>query len=330
MYTLDDLDAALAAASRARVVVAGDPCLDENVYGRVETVAKEAPIVALEAGERVYAPGQAANVAANVAALGGRAALVGVVGADETRDRLLRELAALDVDVAGLVVEAGRATTHKVKLVAREPQRHRQHLLHVYWQGRRAPGAAAAKALRAATSRALAAADVLVFSDYDNGTLSPAFIRFLFQEARRRRVFTVANARGDLRKFRGVALAVANREELRSLAGARAGGRDLTAALAAAAKVLGAKFVAVTAGDEGMYVWPVRARARHLPSAARGVVDVTGAGDTVTAALAVALGGGLPWEKAAAFANVAAAVACAREGTAAPTGREITIWLRER
>jgi rfaE bifunctional protein kinase chain/domain len=309
----------------SRVVVVGDPCLDENVYGRVEAVAKEAPVVALEVERRVYAPGQAANVAANAAALGAHVSFAGVIGPDEHGARLVALLEELGVDLGGLVREEGRPTTHKVKFVGREPQRHDQHLFHAYDQVARSPSAASEKKMRDYVARALDGADALVLSDYGNGVLTGRFARWLLTESRKRGVVSVVNARGELGKFRGAGAAVANMEELERAAGRKlAAAADLTPAMAAAAAKLRIERLVITAGREGMAVWPVRGRTARLEAEARGVADVTGAGDTVTAALAVALGAGLGLYAAARVANRAAAAVVAREGTAVARARDIS------
>lgn len=313
---------------RTRVVVAGDPCLDANVYGRAGSVAKEAPVVALEADEKVFAPGQATNVAANAATLGARVFFIGVAGDDERRARLAGLLNELGVDAGGLVAEAGRTTTYKIKYVTREAQRHDQHLFHAYWQEGRPAARGTVRRMRALAAEALKNARALVLSDYGNGTLTAGFAKWLVEESARRRVVSVANARGDLKKFRGVTAAVANMEELAALAGPRAlAGGDLAAAMAAAARRLNVRYLVITAGEEGMYVWPVRGRARHFPPAACEVVDVTGAGDTVTAALAVALGAGFGLSAAGTLANLAAAAVVGREGTSVARAAELRHFL---
>ena len=319
------LERILRRIKNTHVVVVGDACLDANVYGSAEAVAKEAPVVALEASEPVFAPGQATNVAVNAAALGARVSFLGVVGPDEHGAHLLELLQAFNVDAAGLVAEAGRRTTYKVKFVAREPQRHRQHLFHAYWQERRPPSRAVQKELRRSAARALADADALVLSDYGDGTLSARFSRWLIDESGRRGVVSVANARGDLTKFRGTTAAVANVEELIGLAG-RGAADDFAAAMASAATKLRARYFVVTAGSEGMFVWPVRARVRRLMPAARDVVDVTGAGDTVTAALAAGLAAGAGLAAAAALANLAAAAVVAREGTSVAAPEDLRLF----
>ena len=295
----------------------GDPCLDENVYGRVETVAKEAPVLALEVDKRAYAPGQAANVAANAAALGASVSFAGVIGPDEHGAQLVALLEGLGADVGGLAREAGRPTTHKVKFVGRESQRHDQHLFHAYRQVETPPSPASAKKLKIYVSRALEAANALVLSDYGNGVLGSRFARWCVAESGKRRVVSVVNARGDLAKFRGAGAAVANMEELERAAGRKVvAGGDLAAAMEAAASKLQIGRLVITAGSEGMAVWPVRGGVARLEPEAREVVDVTGAGDTVTAALAVALGAGADLITAARVANRAAAAVVSREGTA--------------
>lgn len=311
-----------------RVVVAGDPCLDANVYGRAESVAREAPVVALQAEENIFAPGQATNVAANAATLGARVYFVGVAGDDERRVRLAGLLDDLGVDAGGLVAEVGRTTTYKIKYVAREAQRHDQHLFHAYWQEGRPAARRTVRRMRTLAGEALNNARAAVLSDYGNGTLTAGFAKWLVEESARRRLVSVANARGDLKKFRGATAAVANLEELAVHAGPRTpAGRGLDGAMGAAARRLNVRYLVITAGEEGMYVWPVRGRVRHFRPAARGVVDVTGAGDTVTAALAVALGAGMGLSAAAAFANLAAAAVVGREGTSVARAAELRRFL---
>ncbi len=302
--------------------------MDENVYGRAESVAREAPVVALEADEHVFAPGQATNVAANAAALGAPVFLIGVTGDDERRGRLAGLVEEFGVDAGGLVAEAGRTTTYKIKYVAREAQRHDQHLFHAYWQEGRPAVRRTVWLMRASAAKSLKNASALVLSDYGNGTLTAGFAKWLVEESARRRVVSVANARGDLKRFRGVTAVVANVEELAELAGPRAlAGGDFSTAMGGAARRLDARFLVITAGAEGMYVWPVRGRVQHFPSAAREVVDVTGAGDTVTAALAVALGAGRGISAAATFANLAAASVVCREGTSVALAAELRNFL---
>jgi rfaE bifunctional protein kinase chain/domain len=311
-----------------RVLVVGDACLDANVYGRAEAVAKEAPVIALEAAEEVFAPGQATNVAANAAALGADVYFIGVAGDDERRVRLAELLKGFGVDAGGLVAEAGRLTTFKIKYAARETQRHKQHLFHVYRQEKRPAARRTVRRMQALAAEALTNARALVLSDYGNGTLGAGFAKWLIDESARRRLASVANARGDLKKFRGATAVVANMGELAALAGARPLVKgDVAAAMDAAAAKLKVRYLVITAGDEGMYAWPVRGRTRHLAPAAREVVDVTGAGDTVTAALAAALGAGLGLPGAAEFANLAAAAVVGREGTSVARAADLRRFL---
>jgi rfaE bifunctional protein kinase chain/domain len=324
----EELGDILGRARATRVVVVGDPCLDENVYGAVESVAREAPVVAFEASDSVFAPGQATNVAANAAALGAAVYFLGVAGDDERRRRLAELLAGFGVDAGGLIAEAGRPTTHKVKFVTRDAQRHGQHVFHVYHQDRKSPAPGTLRRMRALAADALREVSAVILSDYGNGTVTPEFAKWLIEESARRQVPSVANARGDLKKFRGADAAVANMGELAALTGAEAvAPGDIGVAMKAAAATLKVRYLVITAGSEGMYVWPGRGRTRHLVSAATQVMDVTGAGDTVTAALAVALGVGLSLSKAAAFANLAAAAAVSCEGTSAARAEELKRFL---
>lgn len=314
-----------------RLVIIGDPCLDENVTGRAGEVAREAPVLALEAACRVYAPGQATNVASNAAALGADVFFAGVFGTDENGALLKKLLVDRGINLSPSVDDPSRPTTHKVKYVAAEPQRHEQHLFHVYWESKEEPGPSLQRKLRDAVARVAAAADVAVLSDYGNGTLGRGFTRWVINLCARRGIPVVANGRGDLRKFRNADVVVGNVSELELLLGSRVRrGKEMAASLRPAAKILGVDSLVITAGANGMFVWARRLGARHIPSAAVSVVDVTGAGDTVTASLAVALAGGADIFQAADFANLCAATAIASPGTAAPTPAEVAAFLTKK
>jgi len=313
-----------AKVSRVRAVVVGDPCLDENVAGRTAGLAREAPVLALDADAASFAPGQATNVAVNAAALGARVAFFGLAGDDEHRARLAALLRGRGVDAGGLWPEDGRRTTYKVKFVSRESQRHAQHLFHCYYEDRHPAAAAVRRRLREAVGAALADADVLILSDYGNGTLDRSLVTALIAGARRRRLISVANTRGELSAFRGVGGAVVNAAEWAALTGRPWPAGDAAAIarlLAAGARALACRAVVVTAGAEGMYYWPAgekNRRAGFLRPVAPYVADVTGAGDTATAAFGVALGAGMRPSAAAAFANLAAAAVVIQPGTAFP------------
>lgn len=310
------------AIAGARVVVLGDLCLDENIIGRGGAVAKEAPVIALTGERRVFAPGQASNVAANCAALGAATHIIGTVGADEAGERLIAILTGLGVNTDGVVEDSGRPTTHKIKIVGREPQRLDQHLLHVYWHSQKPeiPGEVYRK--YAETVEGCGAA---ILSDYGYGIVSEEnHIKKAAEIARGAGVRTVLNTRGELPRGAGLDAVVANAEEIAEVVPSAANGPEaLIDAIPDAAEAVGCASLVVTAGSEGMCVWPFGGAVAQLPALAGAVVDITGAGDTVTAAVGCALAAGLGLETAAGLANAAAAVVVGKEGTSTAGVEEI-------
>jgi D-beta-D-heptose 7-phosphate kinase/D-beta-D-heptose 1-phosphate adenosyltransferase len=316
----DDLAGKLDALAGARVAVVGDVMLDRFVTGAVERVSPEAPIPVLRVGDSTAMLGGAGNVLRNLAALGARPRLVAAVGDDGSAEELraLAENAA--PGAARLIALPGRPTSVKVRYLAGG-----QQLLRTDWEDTAAVPASAAGELLDGARAALADAQALVLSDYGKGVLTPDTIARLIDLARARGVPVIVDPKAaDYAVYAGADLVTPNRAEL-----ARASGRSLPdadgpeadAALADAARALarraGVSGVLATRGAHGMtLVEHAEAPARHLPAAAREVYDVSGAGDTVVAALAAGRAGGLGLADAARIANVAAGIVVGKVGTA--------------
>lgn len=309
----------------ARVVVVGDVMLDHYVHGTATRLSPEAPIPVIAIERERFLPGGAANVARNIAALGGQAVLVGLVGEDDAARRLCELIGAQPAIDARLVVDPGRATTQKTRYVA-----DRQQMLRA---DRETPvpaaGALAAGLLEAATA-ALERADVVVLSDYAKGVLSDAVLPAVVAEARRRGRAIIADPKSrDLGRYRGVSLLTPNRREIAAATGLSCD--DDTGAAAAARRVVescGVDAVLVTRGEQGMTLVDGGAAPVHLPAEAREVFDVTGAGDTVAATLALALSAGAPLVEAARLANIAAGLVVGKIGTATASMAEVAAALQ--
>ncbi|KMO42905.1 hypothetical protein VQ03_09855 [Methylobacterium tarhaniae] len=295
-----------------RVVVLGDAMLDHLVGGEVARLSPEAPVPVLALRRTVSALGGAANVARNAASLGGRAVLVSVVG-DDAAGRLLAERAAREIGPdCALVVDRGRRTTEKTRFVAGA-----QHLLRVDAEDVHPMPETVAAALLGRLGTALARADALVLSDYAKGVLSPAVIREACALARRRGAMVVADPKpATLALYAGVDLITPNAAEAAAVTGLAVGSdAEVEAAARALGRLTGGAAVVLTRGAAGMTVLDRSGRATHLPTEAREVYDVSGAGDTVVAVLALA--GGDDLVAAARLANRAAGLAVARVGTTA-------------
>lgn len=315
---LPDFLARPGADAGPRVLVLGDLMLDRYWHGATQRISPEAPVPVVHVGGIEERPGGAGNVALNAVALGAPVTLVGPVGDDEAGDRL-----------QGLLEEAGVAccfhreahapTITKLRILSR----HQQLIRLDFEDG--FPGMPA-DALDAAFEAALEAADVVVLSDYAKGALPHP--RALIRRARAAGKPVLVDPKGrDYARYEGATLITPNLTEFRAVVGEPEDEDDLGARAAALAARLGVDAVLVTRGEHGMTLAEATGRAAHLKARAREVFDVTGAGDTVIATLAVALGAGAGRADAAAWANAAAGVVVGKLGTATVTPAELRAAL---
>ena len=313
-----DLAAGIAALRDARpsVFVAGDVMLDEYVHGEVSRVSPEAPVPVVRVAGTEYRLGGAANAAHNVAALGGRVALAGIIGEDEAGQRIVTMCRGVGIEVTALRSMPSLPTIRKVRVVSQH-----QQLLRMDWEGQ-IPREEDAQAAVAALSFA-EAPDAIVLSDYGKGFLCPAVVTGLIQEGRRRGIPVLIDPKGaDWSSYRGATAVTPNIKELEAVVGRHVAATDLVSAARSTLLRNGVSALVLTLGERGLLVvtedWDLAIRA-----VARDVYDVTGAGDTVIAALAVGLATGLPIQTAAALANVAGGIVVGKSGTAVVSLDEI-------
>ena len=306
-----------------RILVIGDVMLDQFLVGNVERISPEAPVPVVKFIRDEFRLGGAANVAHNVSALGGRVTLVGLVGDDDTAQALGRALAAAGLDAGRLVPDPNRPTTRKVRMVTAR----NQQVGRVDYEGDAAASGAIEQRLIAAIRAAGAEVDAIVLSDYRKGVVTPAVIAAAVDVARSTRAPLLIDPKvPDAERYRGASLITPNHHEaevmtqtqIRNVDDVRAAARRLHEQTKAS--------VLITWGEHGMWVLdatgaqPIEA---SLPAAAREVADVTGAGDTVIAVLALGLSAGASLSDAARLANLAAGIVVARFRPAAPTTDEL-------
>ena len=306
-----------------RVAVVGDFMIDRYVWGDAERISPEAPVPVVHAHREEDRLGGAGNVAANLAALGAVPLCFGALGRDASGDVLVEALEAAGGDASGLVRCGDRPTIQKIRVMARN-----QQMLRVD----REDSQALSEADEAALLGALCAADwkVVVMSDYGKGVLSPALTAAVIAEAERRGAASLVDPKHrDFARYAGATLVTPNRNEAEVACGTALGSLQALAAhgeaLRAGADLHG---LLITLGPEGMFLLREEQEPLHLPTMARQVYDVTGAGDTVIAMLAAALGAALPLETAVRLANAAAGLAVAKVGTAAVGLDELVHALR--
>ncbi len=312
--------------SAARVLVLGDVMLDEYVWGTVSRISPEAPVpVVAVRGESVKVGG-AANVAANIGALGGQARIVGVVGNDAPAERLVHELERAGVKADGLVVDPSRYTTIKSRVVAGS-----QHIVRFD----RESDAPLARAIRqqvlSRVQAGLAETDVLLISDYAKGVVSPPVVRSVLAGASSRGCPVAVDPKVQhMHLFRGVTVVAPNHHEAAAAVGILVRQEaDLLRVGRRLLQRLRAQAILITRGEQGMSLFEATRPVRHIPTFAREVYDVTGAGDTVMAALALALAAGAPMAASAVLANYAAGVVVGKRGTATVSREELLRALED-
>jgi D-beta-D-heptose 7-phosphate kinase / D-beta-D-heptose 1-phosphate adenosyltransferase len=306
-----------------RVLVLGDVMLDTFRYGQCTRISPEAPIPVVRVEREDVMLGGAGNVARGIAALGGEAVLIGLVGDDAAGATFHARLAEEGGIFADLVTD-GRPTTQKIRYVAGQQQLLRADVEHA----RPADPAP----LLAAFARQLPAADAVVLSDYAKGVLTPALLRQAIAMARDAGKPVIADPKSaDVSRYDGVTLLTPNAGEAAAATGI-ACDEDETAARGATRlleSMPGSPAVLVTRGPRGMTLASRDGAARHLPALAREVFDVSGAGDTVVATLAIALAAGEEVGHAAELANIAAGRAVEKPGTAVVTPEELADELHD-
>jgi rfaE bifunctional protein kinase chain/domain len=302
------------------VLIAGDLMLDHFVFGRVNRISPEAPVPVVEFDREEFRVGGAGNVAHNVRALGGMVEVVGVIGRDHHGTHLKGALRADGIGVGGVVIEDGRPTTRKMRLVT---SRNQQVARVDYESDREAKGEVEA-ALIAALERGSAAAKAVVISDYLKGSVTRGLVARAVGIARDLRVPLLIDPKiPHLEYYAGATLLTPNNSEAEAASHMRI---RTNAEAQTAARVIrermGCKSVLITRGESGMWLLDETGEG-HLPATAREVADVTGAGDTVIATLALALATGADLVEAATLANAAAGISVTKFGPSAVTADEL-------
>lgn len=315
-----------------RVVVLGDLIADEFVYGRVARVSREAPVLILDYDSTDIRPGGAGNAAANVAALGGVADLVALVGRDEAGRRVQAAFPAR-CERRGLVRPAGYRTPVKTRILAGGIHSAKQQVVRIdRGTGARVQEAWRAAWLRTATRR-VRQADAVLVSDYGSGLVTPALVSALARRLRtgRRRIPVLVDSRYDLLRFRGLTACTPNESEVEQALGIRI--EDQPRVLERAGRALLRRTrmdaVLVTRGSRGMALFEPDAPTQHIPIyGSDEIADVTGAGDTVMATLTLALAAGASLSEAARLANYAGGLVVMKRGTATVSPAELRRAIR--
>jgi rfaE bifunctional protein kinase chain/domain len=315
------LAALLAAARKKRIAIVGDAMLDVYLTGDVDRVSPEAPVPVVRVRERRYALGGAANVAQNVAALGANARLVSTIGADDNARRLRALLSEQGGDSRGLVL-VQRPTTTKTRIVARA-----QQVVRVDEEVDDDCTGAEISKLKTAVARAVRDGDALILEDYNKGVLVAPVIEHAIAAARTKGIPVVVDPKyRNFFAYKGATIFKPNRRELEAALGA-AVDIEHPRTLPGLVERLGVEAILLTLSERGMALIENgrggKVGVHRIPTTARDVFDVVGAGDTVTAYLAAMLAAGAPPLEAAIVANYAAGVEVGKLGAATVSTNEV-------
>jgi len=310
----------VSAFSTTQVLVIGDAMLDTFLVGRVTRISPEAPVPVVAFQQQTHRIGGAANVAHNIAALGGHATLVGVIGQDDNGKTLTRGCREAGIEAGFLAADSERVTTTKVRIVTER----NQQVARVDYESDADISGEAERGIIASIRQNGAAASVIVLSDYLKGCITKGVIAAALDVAGERRIPLLVDPKiPHLDSYGGATVITPNHHEAETATHMRIrSSEDARIAARAFRDRAGCDAVLITLGDQGMWLLGPDSEG-HLPASAREVADVTGAGDTVIATMSLALAAGGTFAEAAQLANAAAGLVVAKFGAATITPGEL-------
>ena len=293
-----------------KIAVIGDLILDKYIFGDVERISPEAPIPIVNVQKETFAPGGAANVAANVSTLSGKAYLLGIVGKDSARETLLETAHSYAINTDGILTDNNKTTIQKIRVIGQ----HQQLLRIDYEKTDYIDNEKNSLLFKILTN--LTDISIIVISDYAKGTITQNLVEQIKQYAKQNNILLIIDPKPLHKSFyEGAFLITPNRQEAQKMSGILIENReDFIKAGQKLILEMDANIV-LTAGELGMFVFEKDKEFIHIPTVAKDVFDVSGAGDTVVASLALALSTGTSLSEAAVIANHAAGIKVGKVGT---------------
>lgn len=311
--------------ANGKILVIGDLILDEYIWGRVTRISPEAPVPIADVVSTMCVPGGAGNVACNIKALGGEVYLVGVIGKDKAGKELLEKLKKMGIGAQGIIVDGNRPTTLKSRIIA-----HHQHVVRVDRETKAPIDKNLCEKISRLSEKVMDKVDAVLISDYAKGLMIPELTSRIIALAKKYRKIVSVDPKGsNYSKYRKATIITPNRKEAEIATGIPINNEDNL--LRAGYKLLQeteARYILITRGEKGMSLFQKDCSPIHIPSVVSEVYDITGAGDTVVAALTLALACGVRIEKAIEIANWAAGVVVRKVGTATVTSEELEEFIR--
>ncbi len=314
------------AFSRVKVLALVDLVADEYIVGQISRVSREAPVLILDYDESRIVPGGGANAVNNIAALGGGAIAVGLVGDDPAGRALLSHLGMSKVDVSGVLSLSSYATPTKTRILAGRPHSAKQQVVRIDRKTRVPEERELRNRLAAAIKERLPEAGAVMVSDYDYGLVTKEIGNALARRAASLRKTAVLDSRRSVCRFSGFASATPNEPEVEAALGVRIGHDEVTLEKSGRKLLqkLRLRSLLVTRGSDGMALFEPRRETRHIRiHGSDQAADVTGAGDTVISAYTLALGAGASFYEAALLANYAGGIVVMKRGTATVSREEL-------
>lgn len=302
----------------------GDLMIDEFIYGRAERISPEAPVPVINVVEKSYRLGGAANVLINIHALKGKGSLCGIVGDDGMGSKFINEIERLGIDTRGTITEHGRQTTVKTRIIADQ----RQQVVRYDQEVRTEITHASRKKILSYLKNKFKGIKALIISDYEKGVISTTLLKEILSLARRKRLIICVDhpkLNNHTLYEKHAHIISPNKKEAAKVSGIEIKSeKDLVEAGKKLLSNLACEAVLITRGEEGMTLFEKRkGKITHIPTKAKEVYDVTGAGDTVIAILTMALAVGASYDEAARIANHAAGIVVSKLGTATVTTEEL-------
>ena len=312
--------------SDIKILIIGDVMLDRYWWGSVTRISPEAPVPVVHLKDTSLVAGGAANVAANIAGLGAKPLLVGIVGNDSEADLFPKILDKINISSDNLIKISNRQTTIKTRVLA-----HNQQVVRIDRETSDSINSDEAEQVWTSLEKLIEQVEIIIVSDYAKGLLTEELLSRLITYAKDNAKFVLVDPKGkDYTKYRGANLLTPNKREAAEACNSEENTKDL---VEKAGRDLIAKYelnsVLITQGEEGMTLFEKNFEPTHFSALARNVYDVTGAGDTVISTLAVALGAGKSLTEASELANIAAGLVVEKIGTTAITFEELEEAVRD-
>ena len=307
--------------SKARVLVVGDFILDQFLWGSVERISPEAPVPVVNVQRESYMPGGALNVAHNIRTLSGVVYPCGVVGRDLEGRMLVKAMRREGIDTGGVLYHADRRTAVKTRVIA-----HSQQVVRFDREKTDEIARESVASILRFAQQKIASTDVIIIEDYGKGVIQPALVKSLIALAKKsKKPIVIDPKEKHFSYYKGATAITPNRKEAYGAVLNGGHGRSYTTAQVGKKLLqqLSLKAVLMTLGEDGMCLFEKNGPATHIPTVAREVFDVSGAGDTVIAVFCLALAVGASLKEAAILSNLAAGIVVGKLGTATVSSEEI-------